>query len=59
MLHASASTAKLDKYGVNRSEERFWDIYDWFQQQLNETDPLHAGLYDLNRYYSRAISESN
>ncbi|MCH7645487.1 MAG: fatty acid cis/trans isomerase [Myxococcales bacterium] len=51
--------AKLDKYGVNRAEERFWDAYDWFQQRLNEADPLHAGLYDLNRYYSRAVSDSD
>ncbi len=51
--------AKLDKYGINRAEERFWDVYDWFQRRLNEADPLHAGLYDLNRYYSRAVSDSD
>jgi hypothetical protein len=42
---------KLYKYGINRSDPRFWETYDWFQQQLGEADPLNAGLYDLNRYY--------
>jgi hypothetical protein len=37
--------------------ERFWETYDWFQQQLNENDPVHAGLYDLNRYYSEALAD--
>jgi hypothetical protein len=49
--------AKLDKYGINRMDERFWETYDWFQQQLNENDPVHAGLYDLNRYYSEALAD--
>ncbi len=48
--------AKIEKYGVNRSDEGFWTSYDWFQARLNESDPLHAGLYDLNRYYPVAVS---
>jgi len=44
----------LDRFGVNRSAPEFWDTYDWFQKQLNEADPLQAGLYDLNRYYPSA-----
>ncbi len=24
---------KLHKYGINRSDPRFWETYDWFQQQ--------------------------
>jgi hypothetical protein len=46
--------AKIEKYGVNRADPRFWETYDWFQAQLGEADPLHAGLYDLNRYYPTA-----
>ena len=45
---------KLEKYGVNRADADFWEIYDWFQRRLNKEDPLHAGLYDLNRYYPEA-----
>jgi hypothetical protein len=47
--------AKLQKYGVNRSDLRFWQTYDWFQEQLDRLDPLNAGLYDLNRYYHLAV----
>ena len=46
--------AKLEKYGVNRSSFEFWETYDWFQAWAFEADPVHAGLFDLNRYYSRA-----
>ena len=51
---SKAYSAKFDAYGINRSDPRFWETYDWFQQQLDEADPLRAGLYDLNRYYSLA-----
>jgi len=47
--------AKLRKYGVNRADPNFWEVYDFFQDQLDAADPLHAGLYDLNRYYSKAV----
>jgi Fatty acid cis/trans isomerase (CTI) len=47
--------AKLDKYGVNRSDFGFWDIYDWFQARAFEADPVTAGLFDLNRYYPTAL----
>ena len=47
--------AKIRKYGVNRADENFWISYDWFQARFYESDPFHAGLYDLNRYYSEAI----
>ena len=46
--------AKLEKYGVNRADEGFWSSYDWFQARMTESDPVRAGLYDLNRYYSEA-----
>jgi hypothetical protein len=48
---SEAYIAKLDKYGVNRAEPNFWELYDWFQAQLDGADPLRTGLYDLNRYY--------
>ncbi len=49
--------AKIQKYGVNRAEKGFWTSYDWFQARLNESDPVRAGLYDLNRYYPMAVSQ--
>jgi hypothetical protein len=47
-------TAKIEKYGVNRAADGFWSSYDWFQARLDESEPLRAGRYDLNRYYSLA-----
>ena len=45
---------KIRKYGVNRADPEFWAMYDWFQKHFDESDPLHSGLYDLNRYYPMA-----
>jgi hypothetical protein len=42
------------KYSVNRAEDRLWDTYDWFQKRFYEDEPVHAGLFDLNRYYHHA-----
>ena len=42
---------RLAKYGINRSDDRFWPTYDWFQQKFNEDEPIRGGLFDLNRYY--------
>ena len=46
-------TQKIEKYFVSRSGEKFWDMYDWFQEYLDKSDPVQAGLYDLNRYYRK------
>ncbi len=46
--------AKLQECGVNRFEGTFWENCDWFQNRLNESDPMQAGLYDLNRYFHLA-----
>ena len=43
--------AKFHKFGVNRADDAFWASFDRFQAQLDQSDPLRAGLYDLNRYY--------
>ena len=42
---------RLSKYGINRSDDRFWDTYDWFQKRFIEDEPVRGGLFDLNRYY--------
>jgi hypothetical protein len=49
--------AKIRKYGVRRSDESFWELYDWFQSRLDASNPLLAGRYDLNRYYPDADSK--
>jgi hypothetical protein len=45
---------RIAKYGVNRADERLWEVYDWFQQRFNEDEPIRRGLFDLNRYYYNA-----
>ncbi len=49
------SLALLDKFGVNRAKKEFWTEYDEFQDKFNKSDPVQAGIFDLNRYYYRAM----
>ncbi len=51
------SVCRLEKYGINRSEDAFWDTYDWFQEQFLASDPEQAGIVDLNRYYFLAMKK--
>lgn len=46
--------ARLATYAINRSDDRFWPAYDWFQKRFLEDEPVHGGLFDLNRYYYKA-----
>ncbi len=39
------------KFFISRSDPKFWETYDWFQEQYFKRHPREAGLYDLNRYY--------
>jgi len=43
--------ATITKYFIGRDDEKFWDYFDWFQNHFYKSNPLNAGLYDLNRYY--------
>jgi hypothetical protein len=43
------------KYGVNRADNDFWEKYDWFQERFNKDQPVTSGLFDLNRYYFKAM----
>jgi len=45
---------QMRKYVINRANDDFWEKYDWFQQRFKEDQPVHSGLFDLNRYYYRA-----
>ena len=48
---------KIFKYAINRANPNFWEIFDWFSNEFKKQDPLNYGLFDLNRYISRAINE--
>ena len=50
MQGTSKEYAQLQKYFVSRSNPKFWEVFDWFQEYFYKIDPIEAGLYDLNRY---------
>lgn len=54
---SDSSIQRIDKYGVNRAEDSFWEVYDWFQKKFDESDEKRAGLVDLNRYYYQAMEQ--
>ena len=45
---------KVGKYVINRANPNFWEIFDWFDNEFKKQDSLQYGLFDLNRYYSKA-----
>ncbi|MFT5729169.1 MAG: hypothetical protein ACI8PB_003332 [Desulforhopalus sp.] len=49
--NSSEYVTRLEKYGVNRAEDNFWDVYDWFQTEFDKFHGSDGGLIDLNRYY--------
>lgn len=48
---SAANVKRMARYGINRADERFWDVYDWFQKRFDADDPVRGGLLDLNRYF--------
>ncbi len=49
------SVNRLEKYGVNRANDRFWPVYDLVQDRFDSTEPVQGGLFDLNRYFYLAL----
>lgn len=45
---------KLNRFGVNRADPHFWEVYDWFQKAFDSRTEMHPGIIDLNRYYHHA-----
>jgi hypothetical protein len=50
---------QMRKWFVNRSDDDFWEKYDWFQQRFKEEQPISSGLFDLNRYNSTALKSED
>jgi hypothetical protein len=48
---------RLETYGVNRAEPRFWEVYDDFQEAFSRQHKERQGIIDLNRYYSLAMQK--
>jgi len=43
----------VDRYGVRRTDPKFWALADWFQDEYARNKPIASGLLDLNRYHNR------
>jgi len=41
------------RYGMRRTNPRFWETADWFQAEYRRLEPVEAGIFDLNRYNNR------
>ena len=41
------------RFGVRRTDSRFWAASDWFNQRYRREKPLTSGILDLNRYQNR------
>jgi hypothetical protein len=39
-----------ETYGIRRSDPRFWQYSDWFNDQYKREQGVNAGIFDLNRY---------
>jgi hypothetical protein len=42
--------AFVARFGVRRTDPRFWEMSDWLREDLRRRTPMEAGLYDLARY---------
>jgi hypothetical protein len=53
-LLAVASEADLERfverYGIRRTDPRFWETADFLREDLRRANPAEAGVYDLGRY---------
>lgn len=45
---------RFEGYGVNRANDNFWEVSDWFHKRFADDRPVTSGLFDLNRYYHKA-----
>ena len=48
---------RINKYGVNRAADNFWEVYDWFQKEFDLYHGGEAGIVDLNRYFYLAFDD--
>jgi len=44
------------KYGIRRTDKRFWTVSDWFQNLHARAQPVESGLLDLSRYRGNKLS---
>jgi hypothetical protein len=42
--------AFVTRWGMRRSDRRFWSAFDLFTREVGALDPLYASVLDLSRY---------
>lgn len=51
--HDSITAEKLyQRFGVHRTDNRIWELSDWFNRIHHQQNPIQAGWFDLNRYHN-------
>ena len=50
MTTAAQFEAFVDRYGIRRTDPRFWATSDWLREDLRRSEPIQAGIYDFGRY---------
>ena len=40
----------IQRWGVGRMDPQFWNVFHSFKDYAETTNPLQAGIYDMNRY---------
>ena len=53
IINMQGYDALIDKYGIRRSNPKFWQSADWFQAKHQHDNPVTAGVFDLSRYQNR------
>ncbi len=43
----------IEKYGIRRTNAKFWETSDWFNNKHQHDDLNNAGILDLSRYQNR------
>ncbi|UZE96253.1 fatty acid cis/trans isomerase [Alkalimarinus alittae] len=46
-------TAFVQRFGIRRTDPRFWAINDWVNEDYLKQEPIRSGWFDLNRYENR------
>lgn len=53
-LHAARTREQyielVSHYGLSRTHPEIWTNFQWFIDYMQRTNPVEAGVYDLNRY---------
>ena len=53
-LHSEADySALLDRFGVRRTDARFWSVSDQIHSEYRRAEPLMSGVLDYSRYDNR------